>query len=228
MWFTPEPRRARTRALICGVMLTASWLACGCSSGSRGARETVDNFLGAVQERDSTALFCLMTGVAESEELGADAPARREGFAAWFDAQLEAYDVGRDAGAVELNGHGILAVKLFALGKGTFFDLTAIDRPGPDSLRVRMDIRFGYSALDLSGFSPGTTFYVCGVPPGRVHAIRVPRRSGEESVQALERLSLEWTLARGTGSEGCRNEWTVASARVLAETASTTRITWAF
>ena len=129
---------------------------------------------------------------------------------------------GRDEGRVELNQHGIVAAKLFALGRGTYYDLSRVTAPGPASLRVRMDVRFGYAAVDLSGFSPGTTFYLCGVPLGRVHAIRKPRGGGEESAEVLDRLSLEWTLVHSDGGDRCPAGWTVASVAAREETVSTT------
>jgi hypothetical protein len=217
---------------VCGpaiALATAVALAAGgCGSGVRDAREVIEPFMAAVQAGDAEALFCLMTGAADSEELGGDEAGRSQAFAAWVQAQTELYEYGRDEGRVELNQHGIVAVKLFALGRGTYYDLSRVQAPESDLLRVRMDVRFGYAAVDLSGFSPGTTFYVCGVPPGRVHAIRKPRRGGEETAEVLDRLSLEWTLVHGDGGGSCPAGWTVASVTALEETATTKRITWVF
>jgi hypothetical protein len=215
-----------------GPILAAATLlvvcAAGCGPGLREARETIDRFLVAVQQDDAETLFCTMTGAAGSEELGADPEQRRETFARWLASELDVYETGRDEGWVELDGHGVLAAKLFALRKGTFYELAAAERLDSDTMRVRMDLRFGYSAVDLSRFSPGLTLYFCGAPPGRVHAIRVPRGSAEQRAEVLERLSLEWTLVREDGSDGCPQGWKVGAVRPLDGTAETSRVTWAF
>lgn len=213
------------------ILAAASLLAvcaAGCGPGLREARGTIDRFLEAVQQGDVETLFCTMTGAAGSEELGADPEQRRETFARWFGSELDAYDSGRDEGWVELDGHGVLAAKLFALRKGTFYELAAVERLDSETMQVRMDLRFGYSAVDLSRFSPGTTFYPCGAPPGRVHPIRVPNGSAEETAEVLERVSLEWTLVREDGSDGCPQGWKVGAVRPLDGTVETSRITWAF
>lgn len=188
----------------------------------------IDGFLADVQEEDLHALYCAMTGAAESEDLGVDAASRRAGFEVWARDQYEAYEVGRDEGWVDLDEHGITAVKLFALGKGTYFELEDARRVARDAIRVRMELRFGYASIDLSRFSPGTTFYVCGAPPGRVHAIRKPARAGEETAEVLERLTLEWTLVHRAAVGGCPEGWTVASVVPVEPAWSSKRVTWVF
>jgi len=54
--------------------------------------------------------------------------------------------------------------------------------------RARIDLRFGYSAFDLSGFPPGTTLYLCGAPAGRVVAVRAQERCGSALAIASVRV----------------------------------------
>jgi len=235
-WLGEKVRRAmkarRTRSGLrnsgaaVGICLLISGLSCGPGSGV--GQRVIDSFLADVQNEDLEALYCRMTGASESDDLGLDDAARRAGFEVWARALYDAYEQGRDEGWVDLDEHGITAVKLFALGKGTYFELVDARRVAEDAIRVRMELRFGYASIDLSRFSPGTTFYVCGAPPGRVHAIRKPARAGEESAEVLDRLSLEWTLVRRPAAGDCPEGWTVASVVPVEQAWSSGRVTWVF
>jgi len=212
----------RRNAVVLLLLLLA------CSPGERTARQAIEPFLDAVQHEDIEALYCRMAGAAGSVDLGSDSASRRKGFEAWARARFEAYEEGRDAGEVDLEGHGIVEVKLFALGKGTWYDVTRIQQAGEGALLVRTELLFGYGEIDLSRFSPGTTFYLCGSPPGRVRQLRRPAGGGEETVEVLDRLTLEWTLVRSPAADGCPEVWSVASVVPVDGTWSTKTITWEF
>jgi hypothetical protein len=211
---------------VAGICLLLSCLSCG--PGNRVGQRVIDSFLTDVQNENLDALYCRMTGASDSDDLGLDDATRRAGFEGWARDLYDAYEQGRDEGWVDLDEHGITAVKLFALGKGTYFELADARTVAEDAIRVRMDLRFGYASIDLSRFSPGTTFYVCGAPPGRVHAIRKPARAGEESAEVLDRLSLEWTLVHRPAAGGCPEGWTVASVVPVEQAWSSRRVTWIF
>jgi hypothetical protein len=212
------------RAALVGTAL----LAAACDHGAKTAAETLRDYYDAVQERDFDRLYCLMAGAAEAVELGAEEAERRAGFERWARAYYEAYESGRDEGWVDLDDQGLALVKLFSLGRGTYATHERKRSAGPDALVVGSRIRFVYAHVDLSPFSPGTTFYVCGAPAGRVHPIRVPAGSGEVTVDALEGIAVEWTLVRAPARGGCPEGWTVVSGEVIADSATTTEITWVF
>jgi hypothetical protein len=216
----------RSAVVLVGLGLVLFSVCCGPGTGI--GHRVLDPFLADVQNENLDGLYCQMTGASESEDLGADDEARRAGFEVWARTLYDAYEQGREEGWVELDEHGISAVKLFALGKGTFFEISEARQVGPDAIRVRMELRFGYASIDLSRFSPGTTFYVCGVPPGRVHAIRKPAGRAEESAEVLDRLSLEWTLVRKPAAGGCPEGWTVASVVPVEQAWSSRQVTWVF
>lgn len=191
----------------------------GCDPGRGAVRETIVDFARAVQDRDLDRLYCLVAGAAESP---------RAGFAEWADARYRAYEDGRDGGRVELDGSGVALVKLFALGKGTYFESSG-DRSGQDGVReVDTDLRFGYAHLDLSGFSPGTTLYVAGAPAGRVHALRVPEGGGERTYEVLDAVRVRWTMVFAAPAAGCAGGWTVASAEPVPGTERTVEVSWIF
>lgn len=203
-----------------GALCALLVLSAACGPGQRSATEAIEPFLSAVQEENLDALACRMAGAAGTP---------RSDFAAWAAARLEAYREGRDAGRVDVGEDGIVAVKLLGLGRGTYFELHDARRVGSNGLRVRMDLRLGYQAMDLSGFSPGTTFYLCGVPVGRVYAIRKPAGQGEESVEVLDRISLEWTLVHEQeDGRGCPARWAVATVAPIEGTATSRSVTWVF
>lgn len=217
-----RPFRARPLAAVALLALAAA-----CTPGPRTAQQTLLDYTEAVQEEDLQALYCLSAGAASATELGADETQRRAGFERWARQWYESYLQGRDSGRVEFGEHGIVLVKLFALGRGTYYSITGIRSLGTDGLEVETRLRFGYRGMDLSRLSPGTTFYLCGVPPGRVHPI-VVRPNREESVEVLDTLTLRWILSREPETEGCPERWAVASVDPVEGSESTEQITWVF
>jgi len=79
--------------------------------------------------------------------------------------------------------------------------------------------------MDLSGLSPGTTFYPCGVQARRVHRIQ-PAGRGEESVELLDRVAPEWTFLRSEAGFGLPARWTVASPARVERGAARRRVSW--
>jgi hypothetical protein len=224
----PAGERCQSRRIVARLLLVAVFLAgAGCVSDGAGP-ETLRVYFDAVQSEDFDRLYCMMAGASESAELGATDAERRAGFEAWARAYYDAYETGRDEGWVELDEQGLALVKLFSLGRGTFVTEQRSRRLGPDTRAIESRIRFGYAHIDLSPFSPGTTFYVCGAPVGRVHPVRVPVGSAEVEVEALEAVTVEWTLVRRPADENCPAGWAVASGRPVEGSSSTREITWVF
>ena len=173
------------------------------------------------------ALYCLSAGAAEATELGADDAQRRGNFGRWAREWYRTYEEDRETGRVDFEEHGIVLVKLFALGRGTFYTVAETRLLEQDVMEVLTRLRFGYAGLDLSRLSPGTTFYLCGPPPGRVHPIVVePYR--EVSVEVLDTLVLRWTLVRQPEGSGCAARWAVASVEPVHGTETSEQITWVF
>lgn len=219
-----ERRNRRALAWLLPVALAVG--AAGCTNPESVAEDVLPAWFAAVQSGDVDALFCLAAGAGAAEELGPDP---RAGFAAFARGELAAYLEGRDQGFVPLSGHGIRAVKLFVLGKGTFYEVVpgAAD-PGPGRLRVRTRLRFGYANVDLSSLSPGTTFYLAGDPPGRVVAIRVPRLPSRIEEEVLDTIELDWTFARQDPPPGCDARWAVETATPVEGSARTAVVVWNF
>jgi len=202
--------------------------ASSCGPTSRSAQEAILPYLEAVQAEDLDALFCLSAGAREAEELGETPEERRSAFEAWARGEYDVYLEGRDAGLVEPAGPGIALVKLFSLGRGTFFTIRAV-RPAADgAMIVRTALRFGYRRINLSGMSPGTTFYLCGAPAGVIHAVRVPSRPQEISLEVLESVSVDWTLIPSEPSGSCPGGWSVVSAVPVDGSERSTSMTWEF
>ncbi|MCP3979565.1 MAG: hypothetical protein GY716_09585 [bacterium] len=219
------PRRTPTIVGLCFLVCVASL---SCDPGRRTAQEAILPYLEAVQAEDLDRLFCLSAGAATSGELGADPEARRAGFEAWAAAHYELYLEGRDAGFIALEDSGILATKLFSLGRGTFYTLGLTEQAGEGGLRIPMHLRFGYSQVDLSRLPPGTTFYFSGSPPGSVLPLQVPHGAGEFSLDVLERLTLEWSLVESAPAGDCPAGWAVAAVDVVEGSAETVEVTWMF
>ena len=169
-----------------------------------------------------------VSGAAAAEELGATDADRRAAFESWAVGHYAEYEEGRERGRVELDEQGLTLVKLFSLGRGTFVKHGPLRSLGPDSALVESRVRFGYAHIDLSSFSPGTTFYVCGVPVGRVYPIRVPTGSREVTVDVLDSVTIEWTLLRTAATETCLGGWKIAAARPVPGSEVAAEVTWIF
>jgi hypothetical protein len=220
-------RNAGSRIAV--VALGAAMLVAGaCGPDTRTATRTLLPFMRAVQEREIDALYCMFAGASEAEELGTDRASRLAGFEEWIVPQYEAYLEGRDRGWVDPDDSGVALVKLFALGKGTYFTYGPAEILGDDAIAVRIDLRFAYSHVDLSRLSPGTTFYVAGEPVGRVSAIRIPHGRAEVDATVLKTIGTRWTLVNRAETEDCPAGWKIASVEPIEGTAVTETVTWVF
>jgi hypothetical protein len=203
-------------------------LAGGCQPGASDAQKALGAFMSAVQDEDMDSLYCLSYGAVGAEELGVDEAERRSGFETWAQAHYQAYLDSRDAGWLTLDEHGIGLVKLFSLGRGTFFSIDRNRHTGQGTRVLETPLVFGYQAINLSLLSPGTTFYMCGAPVGRVESVVVPIGHREVRLKVLESVRLEWQLVKTAGSELCSPGWAVASVKQLAGTERTTDFVWQF
>lgn len=219
--------RKRSMGAAASLTLALAVLA-ACGPGEGVAWRTVDGYMQAVQTEDLDALFCLSAGAAGEGLEGLEADAARSAFEAWARAEYDAYLSGRDRGGVDLDASAIVLVKAFTLGKGTFYNIDTVRSVGRDAAEVTMNVRFAYGDINIGGLKPDTTFYVCGVPAGRIHAIRIPRFPGREEREVLNSVVLRWTLVRQPAAAGCEERWTVNRVEVVPESVTTDRIEWLF
>ncbi len=215
----------RFRNRIAGVILLAAsgaaavLLSTGCGPGEREARQAIERYAQAVQNQEMDVLFCRSAG---AQETG------RETFDAWVRSQYDAYLSGRDEGNVAIESGGIVLVKAFSLGKGTYYTIDQVRAEGEKILEVTMTLRFGFGAIDLSALKPGTTFYVCGAPAGKIYPVTIPRGSETVERTVLKSLRLRWTLARQGKNETCDAGWAVHSIEVVDGSEKTERLEWRF
>ncbi len=208
-------------AVAAGLLLT------GCAA-ERSAKECLLDFTRAIQDRDAATLFCVSAGAAGAASLGADPGERRDGFERWFEQELLVYEQARDEGDIELTGHGVRLTKLLALGRGTFYQEVGRTGLTDGGLLLRTRLEMAYSQIDLSGLTPGTTFYVASAPVGRVVPVVVPARAEEIRVEALETVMLDWTLLREDAADDCPAGLKVASVEPVEGSARTRSLTWLF
>lgn len=184
-------------------------------------------FVTAVQEQDWTTLFCLLVEGTEEDRRPELERARREAFARWAQGETARYLEQRDRGFVALTPDGIALAKLFVLGKGTYYEMSAVRREARQWV-ADLTVRFGYDAMDLSGFPPGTVIYFAAAPPGRVARLEVPEGEASRSVEVLQEIVLRWTLERRAATASCPEGWRVVAVEPLPETAVTQKLTWVF
>ncbi|ANM31928.1 hypothetical protein ABI59_23730 [Acidobacteria bacterium Mor1] len=192
-------------------------LAAGCGPGEEDAADGVHAYIKAVQDGNFSALRCALAGAAAE---GSDPAA----FEAWARDLYLQYETGRDQGGVAFDEEGLLLVKTFALGKGTFYSVLQSESSA-ETLTVDTLVRFGYTQIDYSALSPGTTFYLAGWPPGRIRAMRVPGRADTLRAEVLERIVVRWTLVREPAAGGCPERYSVYRVEPVEDTGE--RINWA-
>ena len=117
--------------------------------------------------------------------------------------------------------------KAFALGKGAYYTFESIRHAG-DAIVVDMHVRFAYGDIDITGFPPGTVFYACGAPLGRIEALTIPRGAGSVDADVLATVDVRWTLVPAAATADCPERLTVALVEALPESATSQEITWEF
>jgi len=203
------------------IILLATALVFGCADATRESEAFLDDYFAAVQAQDPDRLVCRLAGA------DAGKGASPEDFRRWMLSRYEAYLDGRDEGRVTFGPDGLVLVKTFALGKGTWCRV-AETRDEGDVRMVRTDLRFGYDAAAWHRFSPGTTVYLAAAPPGAIEGIVVPYRSERIEADVLAEVSVEWTLQREPATAACEERWTLADVRVLEEGLRTESLVWSF
>ncbi len=192
--------------------------AVGCSPGKPTAAQVLQDYVAAVQDEDLRALRCLLAGASPGEE---DTPELRADFEAWAAERYRTYETGRDRGGVAFDEEGMLLVKTFGLGIGTYYTVQATRHDG-DQLLADTAITFGYREVDYSALSPGTTFYLAGWPAGRIEAIQVPSSPDSAQAEVLERIFVRWTFVRERADALCPQRWSALSAALVPDTESVT------
>ncbi len=209
-----------------GLVLACALTVAGCLPGRSTAERVIERFVTAVQDEDLDTLYCLLAGASSAAEV--EPENRRRSFDEWARSRYEEYLAGRDRGVVDFGESGLTLVKSFALGRGTFYRIASTHYRGGGELDVRTEVRFGYGQANYGTFSPGTTFYLAGDPPGRIVSVRVPYESREITREVLETITLDWKLVNVDATEDCPAGWVVASVRPAAGSQTTSRITWPF
>jgi hypothetical protein len=201
------------------ILMVSVFLAAGCGPGTRSVEQAIEAYCQAVQDRDEARLACLSAGASDTDP---------DQFRAWVESQYAAYLDGRDAGWVEIESGGIVMVKSFSLGRGTYYQVDSVRPLGEDAVEATMSLTFGYGSIDLSNLLPGTTFYVAGSPPGRIHPIVVPRGSEQIQQEVLASIQLVWTLVRQPGNGPCEPAWAVNTVAPVEDSTRTIRLEWMF
>jgi len=219
----PGHFNCRHLLLLCAVAMP---IACGPVVDPPG--RVLDRYFAAVQSEDYGSLYCLMAGADEALELGETPEERRTAFEAWARAYYDSYELGRDEGWVDFDEQGLALVKMLTLGRGAFVTHGRTERLGESGARVESRVRPAYAHIDLSRLPLGTTFYLCGNPLGRMHALQVPYDSRELSADVLESITLSWSLIRREPSAQCAGGWAVAGVAAVVDSLQVTEVTWKF
>ena len=220
-----SPAASRSWFCLPAVLALAT---AACVPGERTAERVLERFVTAVQAEDLDELYCLLAGASQPEGPDADPAKQRADFDAWARSRYAAYLTGRDHGGQEFADDGVVLVKTFALGKGTFYSMERVSHPSRGRLDVDTAVRFGYGQIDYSALSPGTTFYLAARPPGRIVAVKVPYSPEQVSEEVLESTQVRWELARVAATSACPAGWAIVSVVPVAGTETSTQITWLF
>ena len=205
--------------ITAAIAVAATAVLAACGPGAQEVERAIRDYCDAVQDQDLPRLTCLSAGAADTDP---------DQFHAWVESQYADYFDGRDQGWVDIGSGGIAMVKTFSIGRGTYYRLDRVRPVADDAVEAVMTLTFGYGAINLSNLLPGTTFYVAGAPPGRIHPVVVPRGSEQIEREVLTSVQLVWTLVRQPGRGSCEPAWTVHTVEVAEESVRTTRLEWLF
>ncbi|UCF81024.1 MAG: hypothetical protein JSV08_00960 [Acidobacteriota bacterium] len=185
MWWCSS--RARIAPALAGLALLAL---AGCGNGEDEALSaTIARTISAIQGQDVPALWALRAWP-HGEKLSVTPPPEFEEEANGYFVD---YELGKRAGEIRFDPWGIAAVRILALGRGTFYRITSIERPRENARFVTMYIPLPYERLDYSAYPRDTVLYFLEKPLGKIYK-HVVGSVPEVQRELLAELSLRWAL----------------------------------
>ncbi len=172
---------------------------------------TVARTIAAIQGQDVPALWALRAWPHGEKRSVTPLPEFEEEANDYF----VDYELGKRAGEIRFDPWGIAAVRILALGRGTFYRITSIERPRENARFVTIYIPLPYERLDYSTYPRDTVLYFLEKPLGKIYK-HVVGSVPEVQRELLEELSLRWALvADSTSSERVEGAPAGGEARVL-------------
>jgi hypothetical protein len=187
--------RARLAPALAGLALLAL---AGCGDKEDEALSaTVARTIAAVQGQDVPALWALRAWP-RGEKLSVTPLPEFEQEANDYFVD---YEFGKRAGEIRFDPWGIAAVRILALGRGTFYRITSIERPRENARFVTMYIPLPYERLDYSTYPRDTVLYFLERPLGKIYK-HVVGSVPEVRRELLAELSLRWALVADASAGG--------------------------
>lgn len=187
MWWCG--RRARLAPALAGLAAALLALA-GCGDKEDEALSaTVARTIAAIQGQNVPALWALRAWPRGEKRSVTPPPEFEEEANGYF----VDYELGKRAGEVRFDPWGIAAVRILALGRGTFYRITSVERPREDARFVTVYIPLPYEHLDYHAYPRDTVLYFLERPLGKIYK-HVVGSVPEVQRELLAELSLRWAL----------------------------------
>ena len=187
MWWCG--RRARLAPALAGLAAALLALA-GCGDKEDEALSaTVAHTIAAIQGQNVPALWALRAWPRGEKRSVTPPPEFEEEANGYF----VDYELGKRAGEIRFDPWGIAAVRILALGRGTFYRITSVERPRENARFVTVYIPLPYEHLDYHAYPRDTVLYFLERPLGKIYK-HVVGSVPEVRRELLAELSLRWAL----------------------------------
>lgn len=189
----------------------------------------IQRYIGAVQKKDYKTLYELRADILdETEHLTEEEKlAHFDYFKKQMGKKYESYEAGRENGELDFDPDGVVLIKAFVLGKGTFYQPVDWIRVSETTAFIDTVLEFGYAHIDYSFFPEGTLIYLMGYPIGRVETL-VIQRSGKVVKKVMKEAKLRWWFERKKRSNDVLSSWHIKSVEILPDSVTYETVTWVF
>ncbi len=186
-------------------------------------------YINAVQKQDYKTLYALRADLFEEATHLADNEKKShfENFRRNMGKKYKEYEEGREQGELVFDHDGIILVKAFVLGKGTFYQPVHWMRVSETTAFMDTLLEFGYAHINYSTFPNGTVIYLMGYPLGRVDSLCI-QKSGKVAKRVLKEAKVRWWFEKKKASHLSPSGWYIKSIEVLEDSIKYETVTWIF
>jgi hypothetical protein len=213
-------------AFLCLTVITL--LSCSPPLQSEGER-LVHTYINAVQRKDYKTLYELRADLVD--EVSPLSENKKENHFEFFKRNMEKkyenYEKGRERGELIFSQEGIVLIKAFVLGKGTFYQPIHWVQVSETKGFIDTLLEFGYAYINYDTFPEGTVIYLMGYPLGRIDKLTI-QRSGKVVKKVLKEGRVRWWFEKKKPSHLSPSGWHIKSIEVLEDSMKYETVTWIF
>ncbi len=215
--------------LIFPLVLTIIFLVSCTPPFHAEGEKLIQMYINSVQKRDFKTLYTLKANIQDevknlTEEEKAD---HFKDFQWQMERKYKAYKKGREIGKLNFDADGVVLIKGFVLGKGTFYQPVNWIQVSDINAFIDTTIEFGYGHINYSTFPDGTIIYLMGYPIGQVEKLYI-QRSGKVAKKVMKEATVRWWFEKKKISDDSASSWYIKSIEALSDSVKYETVTWIF